>query len=68
MSAQRGIAQRSALFILLAENLGWPVIADGPSGCRIEVLGCVTTFDSLWFPNALLNTTDPRWSSALVDS
>lgn len=32
---------------LLAENLGWPVIADGPSGCRIEVLGCVTTFDAL---------------------
>lgn len=32
---------------LLAEHLGWPVLADGPSGCRIEVLGCVTTFDSL---------------------
>lgn len=32
---------------LLAEHLGWPVLADGPSGCRIEVLGCVTTFDAL---------------------
>lgn len=32
---------------LLAEHLGWPVLADGPSGCRIEVLGCVTAFDSL---------------------
>lgn len=32
---------------LLAEHLGWPVIADPQSGCRIEVLGCVTAFDSL---------------------
>ncbi|MCB1255864.1 MAG: 2-succinyl-5-enolpyruvyl-6-hydroxy-3-cyclohexene-1-carboxylic-acid synthase [Microthrixaceae bacterium] len=32
---------------LLAEQLGWPVFADGISGCRIEVLGCVTAFDSL---------------------
>ncbi|MHB1139769.1 MAG: 2-succinyl-5-enolpyruvyl-6-hydroxy-3-cyclohexene-1-carboxylic-acid synthase, partial [Microthrixaceae bacterium] len=32
---------------LLADHLGWPVLADGPSGCRIEVLGCVTAFDEL---------------------
>ena len=32
---------------LLADQLGWPVLADGPSGCRIEVLGCITTFDEL---------------------
>ncbi|HTO01766.1 MAG TPA: 2-succinyl-5-enolpyruvyl-6-hydroxy-3-cyclohexene-1-carboxylic-acid synthase [Microthrixaceae bacterium] len=32
---------------LLADHLGWPVIADGPSGCRLEVLGCITAFDGI---------------------
>lgn len=31
----------------LAAHLQWPVLADGPSGCRREVPGVVTTFDSL---------------------
>ena len=32
---------------LLADHLGWPVLADAPSGCRLEVRGCVTAFDGL---------------------
>jgi len=31
----------------LAAHLGWPVLADGPSGCRCDVPGTITTFDSL---------------------
>jgi len=32
---------------LMADHLGWPVLADGPSGCRLEVLGCITAYDDL---------------------
>lgn len=31
----------------LAAHLGWPVLADGPSGCRRELPGVITTFDAL---------------------
>jgi 2-succinyl-5-enolpyruvyl-6-hydroxy-3-cyclohexene-1-carboxylate synthase len=31
----------------LAAHLGWPVLADGPSGCRRQVPGTVSTFDPL---------------------
>lgn len=31
----------------LAAQLGWPVLADGPSGCRRQVPGTVSTFDPL---------------------
>jgi 2-succinyl-5-enolpyruvyl-6-hydroxy-3-cyclohexene-1-carboxylate synthase len=31
----------------LAAHLQWPVLADGPSGCRREVAGTITTFDAL---------------------
>lgn len=45
---------------LLAEHLGWPVLADGPSGCRIEVQGCVTTFDSLLRSERFASTHRPE--------
>ena len=31
----------------LAAHLQWPVLADGPSGCRRELPGTITTFDAL---------------------
>ena len=32
---------------LLADHLGWPVLADAASGCRLEVRGSITAFDGL---------------------
>lgn len=31
----------------MAAHLGWPVLADGPSGCRLEVPGTITAVDAL---------------------
>lgn len=45
---------------LLAEHLGWPVLADGPSGCRIEVLGSITAFDSLLRSEDFTETHQPE--------
>jgi 2-succinyl-5-enolpyruvyl-6-hydroxy-3-cyclohexene-1-carboxylate synthase len=44
--AARSAADARAVH-LLADHLGWPVLADGPSGCRLEVVGCITAFDEL---------------------
>ncbi|MGB3413049.1 MAG: 2-succinyl-5-enolpyruvyl-6-hydroxy-3-cyclohexene-1-carboxylic-acid synthase [Microthrixaceae bacterium] len=44
--AARDMADARAIH-LLADHLGWPVIADGPSGCRLEVLGCITAFHGI---------------------
>ncbi len=44
--AGRNLADAHAVH-LLADHLGWPVIADGPSGCRLEVLGCITAFNGI---------------------
>ncbi len=40
-------AQDAVAVHRLAARLGWPVLADGPSGCRRDVPGTITTFDSL---------------------
>jgi 2-succinyl-5-enolpyruvyl-6-hydroxy-3-cyclohexene-1-carboxylate synthase len=40
-------AEHAAAVHRLAAHLGWPVLADGPSGCRREVPGTITTFDAL---------------------
>ena len=44
--AARG-AQDAVAVHRLAAQLGWPVLADGPSGCRRDVPGTITAFDSL---------------------
>lgn len=44
--AGRTVADAHAVH-LLADHLGWPVIADGLSGCRLEVLGCITAFNGI---------------------
>ncbi|MGB6059922.1 MAG: thiamine pyrophosphate-dependent enzyme, partial [Microthrixaceae bacterium] len=44
---------------LLADHLGWPVIADGPSGCRLEVLGCVTAFNGILKHEGFIETNQP---------
>ncbi len=40
-------AQDAVAVHRLAAHLGWPVLADGPSGCRREVPGTITMFDPL---------------------
>jgi len=44
--AAAGTAEADTLQ-LLADTLGWPVLADGPSGLRRERPGVVTTFDAM---------------------
>jgi 2-succinyl-5-enolpyruvyl-6-hydroxy-3-cyclohexene-1-carboxylate synthase len=40
-------AAEAAVVLALAERLGWPVLADAPSGCRLEHPAVVTTADQL---------------------
>lgn len=45
---------------LLADHLGWPVLADAPSGCRLEVRGCITAFDGLLRHAPFADTAQPE--------
>jgi 2-succinyl-5-enolpyruvyl-6-hydroxy-3-cyclohexene-1-carboxylate synthase len=65
VAARRGIvlagegAPDAAIVHGIAEHLGWPVIADGRSGCRVPSVGTIAAFDALLRDAAFASANRP---------